>query len=80
LEKVEPSSSGDDYSRDGDPDFSSDSGDSSEAEQDRSSTNKQSRWSGLDEQRLLAYKKTGSGSLPAGLGPQYVRAKNIRPR
>jgi hypothetical protein len=43
LEKVEPSSSGDDYSRDGDPDFSSDNGDSSEAEQDRSSTNKQSR-------------------------------------
>ena len=45
-----------------------------------------SRWSDsdLDEQRLLAYKKTGSGSLassPAGLGPQYVRGKNmVQPR
>jgi hypothetical protein len=27
------------------------------AEQGRSSTNKQNRWSDLDEQRLLAYKK-----------------------
>jgi hypothetical protein len=46
-------------SSDGDPDFSSDNGDSSEAEQGRSSTSKQSRWSHLDEQRLLAYKKEG---------------------
>ena len=42
MEKVEPSSSGDDDdSSDGDPDFSSDDGDCSEAEQGRSSTNKQ---------------------------------------
>jgi hypothetical protein len=71
-------------SGDGDPDFSSDNGDSSEADQGRLSTSKQSRWSDLDEQRLLAYKKTGSGSLassPAGLGPQYVRGKNmVQPR
>jgi hypothetical protein len=37
----------------------------------------------MDEQRLLTYKKTWSGSLAsflAGLGPQYVRAKNmVRP-
>jgi hypothetical protein len=41
LEKVEPSSSGDDDSSDGDPDFSSDKGDPGEAEQDRSCTNKE---------------------------------------
>jgi hypothetical protein len=40
---------------------------------------KHSPWLKLDEQRLVAYKKTslGSGSLassPAGLGPQYIRA------
>ena len=40
-----------------DPDFSNDNGDSSEAEQGRSSTSKQRRWSDLDEQCLLAYKK-----------------------
>jgi hypothetical protein len=39
--------------------LSSDNGDSSEAEQGRSSTSKQSRWSHLDEQRLVAYKKEG---------------------
>ncbi len=43
------------------------------------STSKHSRWSDLDEQRLLACKKTslGSGSLvssQAGLGPQDARA------
>jgi hypothetical protein len=63
---------------DRDPDFSSNNGDSSEAEQSCSSTNNQSRWSDLDEQRLLAYKKTGSGSLvqdqmnlPKGGLPNY---------
>ena len=72
-EKVEPSSSGDDDdSSAGDPDFSSDNGDSSEAEQDRSCTNKQSQWSDLDEQRLLAYKKTGKwifGKFPGRTRP-----------
>jgi hypothetical protein len=48
-----PSSSGDeDDSRYG---LQHDNGDCSEAEQGRSSTN--NRWSDLDEQRLLAYKK-----------------------
>jgi len=57
---MEPSSSDDNNdSSDGDPDFSSDNGDSSEAEQGRSSMSKQSRWSYLDEQRLVAYKKEG---------------------
>jgi hypothetical protein len=74
-EKVElSSSSDDDDSSDGDPDFSSDNGDSCEAEQGCSSTNKQNRWSALEEQRLLACNKTGSGSSQAGLRPQYARA------
>ncbi len=43
-----------------DPDPSSgDDEDSSAAEQRRSSASKQSRWSDLDEQRLLAYKQEG---------------------
>ena len=60
-EKVEPSSSGDNNdSSNGDPESSSDDdGCSSEAEQDRLSTSKQSRWPDLDEQLLLAYKKEG---------------------
>jgi hypothetical protein len=45
--------------RDGVLDFNSDNGDSSEAEQGRSSTSKQVRWTDLDERRLLAYKKEG---------------------
>jgi hypothetical protein len=45
---------------DGDPESSSDDdGCLSDDEQERSSTSKQSRWSGLDEQLLLAYKKEG---------------------
>jgi hypothetical protein len=57
-EKVEPSSSGDDDSSDGDPQSSSDDdGCSSVAEQGRLSTSKQSRWSDLDEQLLLAYRE-----------------------
>ena len=51
----------------------------SEAEQGRSSTSKHSRWSDLDEQRLLAYKRASLrtrslASSQAGLGLQYVRA------
>jgi len=43
-----------------DPDLSSDDDeDSSAAEQRRSSASKQSRWSDLDERRLLAYEKAG---------------------
>lgn len=38
---------------------SNDDGCSSEAEQDRSSTSKHSRWPDLDGQRLLAYTKEG---------------------
>ncbi|CAM6031711.1 unnamed protein product [Sphagnum compactum] len=49
---------------DSDPDPSDDDGCSSEDEQRRSHTSKHSRWSDLDEQRLLAYK----------LDPQYVHA------
>jgi hypothetical protein len=80
----EPSSSDDDGGlSDSDPDSSSDDdGCSSEHEQGRSSTSKHSRWSDLDEQRLLAYStrkraSLGSGSLAssqAGLGLQYARA------
>jgi len=56
-----PSSSDDDGGlSDSDPDLSSDDGEcSSEDEQEHSSTSKHSRWSGLDEQRLLAYEKEG---------------------
>jgi hypothetical protein len=55
----EPSSSDDDGGlSDSDPESSSDNDEcSSEDEQGRSSTSKHSRWSDLDEQRLLAYKK-----------------------
>jgi hypothetical protein len=49
---------------DSDPDPSDDDGCSSEDEQRRSHTSKHSRWSDLDEQRLLAYK----------LDPQFVHA------
>jgi hypothetical protein len=59
--RSEPSSSGDDSGlSDSDSESSSDDdGCLSEAEQGRSNTSKQSRWPGLDEQRLLAYKKEG---------------------
>jgi hypothetical protein len=52
----------------------------SEAEQGPSSTRKQSRWSSLDEQRLLAYRKEGKPwpwifrKFPGRTHPQSVRA------
>ncbi|TVY20230.1 hypothetical protein LARI1_G001640 [Lachnellula arida] len=87
----EPSSSDDDSdssSGDPDPDPSSDEdGCSSEADQGRSSTSKQSRWSGLDEQRLLAYKKEGKSwewifdKFPGRTRPAIrTRWNMIRPR
>jgi len=57
LQRRRSNRQADDDSSDGDPDFSSDNGDSSEAEQGRSSTSKHSQLSKVDEQRLLAYKK-----------------------
>jgi hypothetical protein len=44
---------------DSDPDPSSDDDGYSSDEQERSRTSKHSRWSDLDEQHLLAYKKEG---------------------
>jgi len=57
--RSEPSSSNDDGGlSDSDSESSSDDDEcSSEGEQGRSSTSKHSRWSDLDEQRLVAYKK-----------------------
>ncbi|KAI9782622.1 MAG: hypothetical protein M1839_004868 [Geoglossum umbratile] len=59
--KSEPPSNDDDSGL-SDSDLESSSGDDgclSEAEQGHSSTSKRSRWSDLDKQRLLAYKKEG---------------------
>ena len=73
----EPSSSDDDS--DLSPSSDND-GYSSEDELGRLRTSKHSRWSDLDEQCLLAYKKEGNlgtGSLassPAGLSPQSIHA------
>jgi hypothetical protein len=87
----ELSSSGDDSdssNSDPDPDPSSnDDSCSNEADHGRSSTNKQSRWSSLDEQRLLAYKKEGKswdwifGKFPGRTRPAVRTRRNmIRPR
>jgi hypothetical protein len=73
---------------DSDPESSSDDdGCLSEAEQGRSTTSKQSRWSDLDEQRLLAYKKEGKswewifGKFPGRTRPAVrTRWNMIRPR
>ncbi|KAL5329348.1 hypothetical protein ACEPPN_002860 [Leptodophora sp. 'Broadleaf-Isolate-01'] len=87
--QVESSSSGDDDdSSDGDPESSSDDdGCFSEAEQDRLSTSKQSRWSDLDEQLLLAYKEEGKswewifGKFPGKTRPAIsTRWNMVRPR
>ena len=60
---------------------------SSEDEQGRSSTSKHSRWSDLDEQRLLAYKKEGKpwewifGKFPGRTQPAIrTRWNMVRPR
>ena len=59
-DKVKLSSSGDDDSSDGDPQFSSDDdGCSSEAEQDCLSTSKQSRWSDLEPAALADIQRRG---------------------
>jgi hypothetical protein len=56
-----PSGDDDNCLSDSNPKSSSDDDDGclSEAEQGHSSTSRHSRWSDLDEQRLLAYKKEG---------------------
>jgi hypothetical protein len=84
-----PSSSDEDGGlSDSDPDPSSDDdGCSSEDEQRRSHTSKHSRWSDLDEQRLLAYKKEGKswewifGKFPCRTRPAIrTRWNMVRPR
>jgi hypothetical protein len=60
--RSEPSSSDDDSGlSDSDPDLNNADDDEclSEDDQSHSSISRHSRWSGLDEQRLLAYKKEG---------------------
>jgi len=88
-QRSEPSSSDDDGGlSDSDPESSSDEdGCSSEPDRDRLSAGKQSRWSGLDEQRLLAYKKEGKswewifGKFPGRTRPAIrTRWNMIRPR
>jgi hypothetical protein len=85
----EPASSdNDDGLSDSDPDPSSDDdGRSSKDEQKRSSTKMNTPWSGLDEQRLLAYKKEGKpwswifGKFPLRTRPAVrTRWNMIRPR
>ncbi|KAI9779869.1 MAG: hypothetical protein M1839_007182 [Geoglossum umbratile] len=87
--RSEPPSSDDDGGlSDSDPESSSgDDGCLSEAEQGHSSTSKRSRWSDLDEQRLLAYKKEGKswdwifGKFPGRTGPAIrTRWNMVRPR
>jgi hypothetical protein len=73
---------------DSDPECSSDNdGYSSEDELGRSSTSKQRRWSDLDEQRLLEYKKEGKswewifGKFPGRTRPAVrTRWNMVRPR
>ena len=80
--RSEPSSSDDDSGlSDSDSESSSDDDEcSSGDEQGRSSTSKHSRWSDLDEQRLLAYKKEDKswdwifGKFP-GRTPAAVRTR-----
>ncbi|PVH87780.1 hypothetical protein DL98DRAFT_509343 [Cadophora sp. DSE1049] len=74
-------------SSDDDSGLSDDDGCSSEDEQKRSSTSKHSRWSDLDEQRLLAYKKESKswegifGKFPSRTQPTIRTRWNIvRPR
>ncbi|KAI9770373.1 MAG: hypothetical protein M1839_003215 [Geoglossum umbratile] len=87
--RSEPPSSDDDGSlSDSDPESGSgDDGCLSEAEQGHSSTSKRSRWSDLDEQRLLAYKKEGKswewifGKFPGRTRPAIrTRWNMVRPR
>ncbi|KAI9769831.1 MAG: hypothetical protein M1840_003825 [Geoglossum simile] len=87
--RSEPLSSDDDGGlSDSDPESSSgDDGCLSEAEQGHSSMSKRSRWSDLDEQRLLAYKKEGKswdwifGKFPSRTGPAIrTRWNMVRPR
>jgi hypothetical protein len=83
-----PPSSDDGSLSDSDSDLSSnDNGYSSKDKQGRSSTSKHSRWSDLDEQRLLAYKKEGKswewifGRFPGRTGPAIrTRWNMVRPR
>ena len=74
-------------SSDDDCGLSDDDGYSSKDEQKCSSTSKHSRWSDLDEQRLLAYKKEGKswewifGKFPSRTRPAIrTRWNMIRPR
>ncbi|KAI9775082.1 MAG: hypothetical protein M1839_001474 [Geoglossum umbratile] len=87
--RSEPPSSDDDGGlSDSDPESSNDDdGCLSEAEQGHSSTSKHSRWSDLDEQRLLAYKKEGKswdwifGKFPGRTRPAIrTRWNMVRPR
>jgi len=87
--RSESSSSDDDSSlSDSDPESSSDDdGCLSDNKQEHSSTSKQSRWSDLDEQRLLAYKKEEKswewifGKFPGRTRPAVrTRWNMIRPR
>jgi hypothetical protein len=83
--RSKPLSSDDDSGlSDNDPEPSSDDDRClSDDEQERSSTSKQSRWSKLDEQRLLAYKKEGKswewifGKFPGRTWPAVRTCWNI---